>query len=276
MTDTSQGHQGQGTGVSPELKSFFQECINNKAVAPIMSSLFEQKSLLLSHSAKLEVLTQSNENFKRQLGALDDRVKVIESLKADVEALRGKAERAESVMEELQQYGRRNGLRISNVPLGDIAVVKRGSKDVKDTLSYALNLFSTRLHIEVSPNAVSRSHIVGKINKEKGTCQILIKFVRYSTRDLIYRAKSKLKSFNNEDMSSIFICEDLTATRFTIIQGLFRFHKAGKVHSYWTQDGRIYYLLKGSDVVYSVQNYIVSCADVDQLLLSPQAARRSP
>ncbi len=255
-----------------EMKSFFQKCIN-EAVAPIMSSLSEQKSLLLSHSAKLEDLMQTNENFKRQLGALDDRVKVVEHLKADVDALREKSLRAESALEELQQYGRRNALRISNVPISDITVIKKGNKEVKDTLSYALNLFSNVLHIEVSPNAVSRSHLVGKIDKEKGLCQIIIKFVRYSTRDMIYRAKSKLKAFDNGERPNIFICEDLTATRFTIIQGLLRFRKSGKVHSYWTQDGRIYYLLKGSDVVYSVKNYINSCINVDQLLLSPVPAR---
>ena len=54
-------------------------------------------------------------------------------------------------MDEMDQYGRRNTIRISGIP-----------EDVEDTTEAAIELFKSKLGVEVKRSEIDRSHRVGK------------------------------------------------------------------------------------------------------------------
>jgi hypothetical protein len=141
--------------------------------------------------------------------------------------------------------------------------VTHGEKQVLDTDTYIVNFINDRLHIQTSAMAISQSHIVGKINEAKGTCQIIRKFVRYNTRRLVFQNKSLLKG------SRIYISEDLTPLRYKVYQGLVDFRKRDMIVSVWSSDGRILYKCKNSPAIHSVNIYLAASKNI-RYLLEPQ------
>ena len=89
------------------------------------------------------------------------------------------------------------------------------------------------LNINLSEDDISRSHIIVKPNSG-GNIQIICKLKNWKIKNTVYQSKKKLKN------SSIFITEDLTRYRQQIVQELSKAKKAKKVHSFWTNDGRIF------------------------------------
>ena len=85
------------------------------------------------------------------------------------------------------------------------------------------------LYINLSEDDISRSHIIGKPNS-RGNIQIKCKLKNWKIKNTVHQSQKKL---NN---SSLFITEDLTRYR----QQIKKAKKAKKVHSFWTNDGRIF------------------------------------
>ena len=61
-----------------------------------------------------------------------------------------------------------------------------------------------------------------------GKCQIIVRFNSYRMRFKVYSAKSKLK----DDPGKRFIVEDLTKTRYKIVQHLASLRRAQKIEQY--------------------------------------------
>ena len=102
-----------------------------------------------------------------------------------------------------------------------------------DTDKIVTAICKESLNINLSEDDISRSHIIGKPNS-RGNIQIICKLKNWKTKNTVYQSKKKLKN------SSIFITEDLTRYRQQIVQELSKAKKAKKVHSFWTNDGRIF------------------------------------
>ena len=158
------------------------------------------------------------------------------SVLARIQQLESESRRLQRENEELQQYGRRNALRFNNVPIGEIREIPH-SYGRMDTDGYIMNLINNVLQIPLPVESISRSHIVGQVNKKYNTCQIIVKFVRYNSRQRVYAAKSKLKGYKHK----IFIAEDLTRTRFSVVGKLNKLRSEKNIDSFWTLDGRVFF-----------------------------------
>jgi hypothetical protein len=86
----------------------------------------------------------------------------------------------------------------------------------------------------LTENDINRSHIIGPINNGKG--QLICRFRNWKVKNSIFMKKKNLK--NNKD--NIFITEDLTKFRQSIIKELNTQKKAKRLNSFWTFDGRIF------------------------------------
>ena len=69
-----------------------------------------------------------------------------------------------------------------------------------------------------------------------GKSQVIVRFLSYRTREKVYNAKKILKG----DTDKIFITENLTKYRTSIVKTLSELKFTGKIAAYWTIDGRIY------------------------------------
>ena len=95
----------------------------------------------------------------------------------------------------------------------------------------------------ISINDIERSHNLGPTTGNDGKPRkraIIVRFKSERIRDQVFRARTKLKSHNNEHRDSrIVINEDLTARRASLAYSTRQLKKLGKINDCWTSDGKI-------------------------------------
>lgn len=122
--------------------------------------------------------------------------------------------------EKLEQYSRRNSLRIMGI--------EEGTNE--NTENIVLQLLANKLTLSVLPEHVDRCHRVG--DPRKGMCRpIIIKFTSYRYRNMVFMNKKKLQG------TKITIKEDLTKFRLNLYKkACEEFH----FKNVWTQDGTVF------------------------------------
>lgn len=161
--------------------------------------------------------------------------KEISRLSEEVARLKGEMKTMEEVhsdrADDLEQYTRRPNLRVYGIP----------EADGEDTDQQILRLCHDRLGVDLGLAAISRSHRVGKKITEPAPDGrprqrgIIVRFVSYRDRQLVYEAKKKLKG------TGVVVKEDLTSRRLEV------YRRAVEVHgqrSCWSSDGRIFWVDK--------------------------------
>jgi hypothetical protein len=161
------------------------------------------------------------------------------TLRQDNTNLRGDVIHLSEQIEELEQYGRRTSLRFHNVPTRDIDKQRTDNIivdiDKQRTDNIIVDIVESKMKmINFSVDDINRSHIIGNINQGKG--QIICRLRNWKIKNSIYQLKTNLKS--NADR--IFVTEDLTKHRQSIVKELNIARKAKKISSFWTFDGRIF------------------------------------
>ena len=130
--------------------------------------------------------------------------------------------KAEKELNEIQQYQRRNSLRITGID--------ETAGEITDVI--VKKLVEEKLGVKLGDKDIERCHRVGKPNnKSKKPRNILIKFTSYKPRSTVIKQRRKLKG------TKITIQEDLTKQNQELLKKASR--KPGVVSS-WTQDGRVY------------------------------------
>ena len=160
--------------------------------------------------------------------ATKDLVSSIQSLRADVQVLKVDLEakdkkiaelenRLVNRMDEMEQYGRRNNLRIFGV----------SESDNEDTDDPVLSVAS-KLGLTLDAACIDRSHRLGK--KGLKVRPIIVKFVSYSDRRLMFGVKKKLKG------TKLTIREDLASQRYRLLRDAIASYSEKRV---WSLDGVI-------------------------------------
>lgn len=213
-----------------ELKVSFDRQLSN-----LESELFEANQEIARLKKENSTLSTRIDNVTDKVANLDKRVIV-----------------TENEVEELEMYGRRNGIRIYGV---------EETGPAEDCVKLATDIFATKLGINVEKSDISRAHRVGKPSRDpriKTKRAIILKFTRHDRKEEIIRARRNLKR------SGIVIREDLTAKRFGLIREA---SNIVGVNSVWSNDGRITALFNGT------RHSIASNEDIRKL--SSIAARGS-
>lgn len=148
----------------------------------------------------------------------------------------------ESKLDGLQQYGRRNNLRIFGV--------KESESENTDALVQAV---AKSMGIELQPSAIDRSHRLGRQGRSNQPRPIIVKFVSYADRNRVFMAKRQLKG------TEVTVREDLTQMRLQVLKSAV---KAYTMKNVWTSDGVIKVNV-GLKYPFSVRNM----EDLDDLLL---------
>lgn len=141
---------------------------------------------------------------------LEDRDTIVKSLENQV----GKLNKG---LNDLELYGRRNNIRLNNVP----------SYDTSECESTVLDILNEALPVgqSLSPGDIDRYHPIGKHNK-KDNRQVIVKFVSYKLKAQVYDAASDYP-----------MTEDFTSENRKLVDKLTQFKKAKKIESYLSYDG---------------------------------------
>ncbi|KAL8612381.1 hypothetical protein ACOMHN_020136 [Nucella lapillus] len=163
-------------------------------------------------------------------------------------------------VDELEQYSRRNSIRVSGVPECEGENTDEITKKI-----------ASEIGVVVDSSMIDRSHRVGKkpSGSEPGNRAIVVKFTSYRHKQQLLVAKKKLTRVNARTLVSmpapstaaaavrapaprIYINDDLTKTRADIAAAARASKKKGKVTDTWTRDGAIF--VKIGDTVHRVTN----------------------
>ena len=157
-------------------KAFFK-ALQNDSVIPTLTKM----------------LTSGLENQVAELKDLIlEKDQMINQLKDDVKQLEVKCD-------GLEQYSRRNSLRIYGID----------EKEGESPAEIVLDLVNKDMDLNIEPAALDRVHRVGKRQEARGSRPLLVKFSTYRDRDRVYRAKARLKE---RKLGHIYVNEDLTRT----------------------------------------------------------------
>lgn len=121
-------------------------------------------------------------------------------------------------LDQMEQYSRRNNLRIFGLP-----EVRGENTDI-----VIAEFFHNKLSLTLPTTAIDRSHRIGK--EGKGPRAVIVKFCSYRDRQLVFLRKKQLKG------TSFVITEDLTVQRLLLKRKAIE--KFGS-RNVWTTDGRV-------------------------------------
>ena len=139
----------------------------------------------------------------------------------------------EAKLDDLEQYGRRNSLRISGI-----------EEDVEgEDLPTKVKNVLTVLGLENSVQ-IDRLHRVGpRPRRDRDRTQkhrsrlVLVKFANYTSRDAMI--KTKTRSSLKEKLPGVYINEDLTQPKAKLLYGARKLKKNKQIIDCWTVDGRL-------------------------------------
>lgn len=194
----------------------------NKTIKTAVEGVTKELSLTKEIQTKLvQAVTEAVSSVLRQ-----SFLEIEERLSYQADMIR----RQTDELHKLQQYSRRNALRIFGVP-------ETNTDTPEDTDTVVRNIIRSELGVEVQPEEISRSHRVSRkqsptqLHKNTGPRPIIVKFATYNIRHRVFVQKKKLKG------KKVFIWEDLTNRNAKLLAAARR--KYGDKNA-WSVDGRIF------------------------------------
>lgn len=181
----------------------------------------------------LDIQAIIQEAVTKAVGAVKEQYdSVISSLKAENAKLAAKCEVLEtklaqcvSANDDLEQYSRRNCLRISGVP----------QHDDESTDNIVLEI-AKKINANTNLTDIDRTHRVGS-NAVK---DIIVKFTSYRSRREFFSKRKTLKDSPDQRYRRVFINENLTASRNKLLYEARQLVKAKRLLSAYSMDGRIF------------------------------------
>lgn len=201
QTRSSDAQKETTKNFANDFKSFLMDEENRKLLqsvicVPLMDEIKELKDLL---SQKDDTITQ-----------LQDQISVLEQKNDD-----------------LEQYTRRNSLRIS------------GMEETPEEDCYQLVLDLANTTLELDPPLtlldIDRTHRTGTPQPDS-VRPILVKFATYRQRQRCMYQRSLLR----RKMPNVYLNEDLTAKRSTLLWSARQAKKSKKIDGCWSSDGRLF------------------------------------
>ena len=144
---------------------------------------------------------------------------------AEIKELKERTLKLETKLDEMEQYGRRNSVRISGV-----------AENINIT-----SFVQEKLNIDIS-NHTDRYHPVGKPRQDGKPRPLLLKLTSHAVKTAIMQKRSQLRG------TGCYINEDLTRLRNEIAYNCRLQKKGKKIKDTWTRDGCIFVKLTNDHI----------------------------
>ena len=237
-------------------------CMWTRRLSASISGMSEQdfgKGLLLAlklpevQDALQDIMSRSHTDLKNEIVLLRKELKA----KNDrIEGLEKRIQELETETDNLQQYSRRNSVRIAGIP----------EVEGEDPVARSLSVINETLQVDppIQITDVDRIHRVGP--KTAASRPMLIKFSTYLAKKRVMEKRSSLRG------TRYFLNEDLTRHRAHLCYQARLAKKANKIQSVWTADGKILVRNNHKRIV-----TISSAQDLEkECLIPPSSPSRSP
>lgn len=180
-------------------------------------------------------------------GELEDLRTQLKAKDEEIDSLKSELRHAQDKDDELEQYTRRNSLRITGIP-------EERNEDCYDKV---LQLANTNLQLNppLTLSDIDRTHRVGRGRSGRPRA-LLVKFATYRQRHRVMHARKLL------NRTQFYINEDLTRKRSVLSWHARQAKKGGRIKDTWTTDGRVM-VKENNDNIRQITN-ILQLPDPDQ------------
>ena len=253
------------TKMEAMLRSILDEILESKLTA-ILSFILDAKSTTYEESmtffnTNFETMKAKTDSLEKQMKALaDENVR----LRSDSAKMKKEICDLRSAIDEQAQYTRRECLEIRGVPV-----------TCGEDTNEIVKKIGALTDVDINDTDISISHRIPSSNGGKSGSippirhpAIVVKFTNRRIRDLFYKARSKLISYNISDIglgryggSNIFIQESLTEAKRKLFKNCLKFPKDQEYKFIWTYNGVIY-LRRNEHIPAS---HITSVGDLEKL-----------
>ena len=214
---TAEGAIDIASSLHDELcKAIEDDDIIKKLVSAIRTTLITELTPIITEKVSQAI----DKSIELQLKSRDDRIAALES----------KLDSITKENDDAEQYSRRNCIIFHGLP-------ETNNENTDETI---IKICREKMKIQVDCKDLDRSHRLGRSNggKPRG---IIAKFANYNCRDKIYRARKALRNCSG---TPVYIHESLTKKRSELF---WKVKSSQAVKVAWTQDGRVFALLKKGD-----------------------------
>ena len=190
----------------------------------------------------VQIIRAGNQDLQDSLSSLRAEVKSLRAELADRDAtivnLRGEIQRLREDHDALEQYGRRNNLRVSGIPEPNL---QQG--ETEDTTSAVVQLANEVLKLD-PPLQNSDTEVSHRLKKSRHARSeeprsIIVRFRSKSERFRVISNRRELKNYNATNDNKVFINEDLTAMRAKLFSTVRALHRKKHFQQVWTYNGTI-------------------------------------
>lgn len=163
---------------------------------------------------------------------------LVDAIRSDViDHLQSRIDSLEYRIDEMEQYSRRTCLKISGIP------EPRSNTNNEDTDSKVLSVINDIIlrsnDRKLSLREIGRTHRVGE-RKSGKIRDIIIRFISYRDRALVFSNKKNLKGSNDQNTDSkLYVNEALTAKRAGLFKKTRQLKRDKLIGNCWTHDGKI-------------------------------------
>ena len=184
-----------------------------------------------------KIIKSTNQDLMDSVNSL---VAEIRSLKASlaqrdptIVELREEIKRLREDHDALEQYGRRNNLRISGIP----------EQEQEDTTEAVMAIANGVMKLDppLQPGDVEVSHRLPKPRNSKPgePRQVIVRFRSKATRYGVISNRKNLKAYNEENACKLYINEDLTSTRARLLSTVRALQRKRHFDQVWTYNGNV-------------------------------------
>ena len=160
--------------------------------------------------------------------AMETREEEISKLKRELTDTKAK-------LDELEQYSRKNCLNIAGVP-----------ETAGESTSQLVRDLAKSIDVNVQLDDIDACHRIGQKTPGKHR-SIIVKFTRFDQRQDVYAARRKLREvaapaggpFTTDQLKGIYISDNLTKHRHSILYAARQLKRKGKLYAAWSDVGRM-------------------------------------
>lgn len=146
--------------------------------------------------------------------------------------LAARLDMVENQNDALEQYTRRNSVRISGYP-----------EQANENTDVIVLTIAEALDVQLVPSDIDRSHRVGKLDQATASAKprhrdIIVKFATHNARQRLYMKRKDLR--DKDELPQLFINEDLTKIRSKLLYDARSLARASKLKYAYSSDGKIF------------------------------------
>lgn len=206
------------------LKKMIKEIVKemkDELIASVSHKIDVLESRLFAKEEETDKLNTKIETLNK---TIDEQNEKYNKLKSSAETSTNKVVKK---INELEQYGRRNNIRINGIP-------EVGTEDADTTTHTVIETLNNKIeNLNLTPQQIDISHRLGPQLPGKKR-QIIVKFVSRMIREKVITNRRKFKG------TDIFICEDLTKMNNDVLSSL-RLKQKDEIKQAWSKNGNLYY-----------------------------------